>query len=209
MPRVVSHTEVEAIPEGGVLRVAQNAIVTPLARERAERRRVSIVPDDASDEGALARQVARQVIARLPNESAEVIEAVVAEILAGVEPHGGAGSRHFAIGGPDSPNIDVCVACLETERARSRSRAVLTVTGRNTRGIAAAVTANLAELGADILDISQTLVADFFTMIVVFDTRSLLLAFDETRAALEGRLSELGMKATVMHEDVLSSLHRV
>ena len=208
MPRVVSHTDVEAIPEGGVLTVDPETLVTPLARERAEKRGVRISVEAPHDHAALARQVARQVIARLPNESAEVIEAVVAEILAGVAPEAGQGQR-FALGGSDQPTIDVCVACLETERARARSRAVLTVTGRNTRGIAAAVTANLAQLGADILDISQTLVADFFTMIVVFDTRSLSLPFDETRSALESRLAELGMKATVMHEDVLSSLHRI
>lgn len=208
MSRVVSHTEVEAIPEGGELRIEPGAIVTPLARERAAKRGVRIAVAESHDHEAVARQVTRQVIARLPHEAPQVIEAVVAEILAGLESEARVGER-FAIGGIEAPNIDVCAACLESERARSRSRAVLTVTGRNSRGIAAAVTANLAELGADILDISQTLVADFFTMIVVFDTRSLALPFDETRGALETRLSELGMRATVMHEDVLSSLHRV
>ena len=207
MPRVISHAEVDAVAEGGVLRVDPDAIVTPLARERAEVRRVVIDTAGAAPEPSVIRQIARQVVARLPDAPPGMIEAVVAEILEGMS-NGTSGER-FAIGGPEVPSIDVCAACLESERARTRARAVLTVTGRNQRGIAAAVTAALAELGADILDISQTLVADFFTMIVVFDTRSLTLPFDETRAALEGRLGELGMKASVMHEDVLSSLHRV
>ena len=207
MPRVISHAEVDAVAEGGVLRVDPDAIVTPLARERAEARRVVIDAAGAAPEPSVIRQIARQVVARLPDAPPGMIEAVVAEILEGMS-NGTSGER-FAIGGPEVPSIDVCAACLESERARTRARAVLTVTGRNQRGIAAAVTAALAELGADILDISQTLVADFFTMIVVFDTRSLTLPFDETRAALEGRLGELGMKASVMHEDVLSSLHRV
>jgi hypothetical protein len=46
-------------------------------------------------------------------------------------------------------------------------------------------------------------------MIVVFDTHSLAQPFDEARAILEQQLGGLGMKAAVMHEDVLSSLHRV
>ena len=208
MPRVVSHAEVEAIPEGGVLRVAEDALVTPLARERAEQRRVQIELGAPMPEASVIRQVARQVVARLPQAAPEVIEAVVAEILASMEPTQTIGER-FAIGGPDAPSFDVCMACVESERARTRARAVLTVTGRNQRGIAAAVTAALAQLDADILDISQTLVADFFTMIVVFDTRPLNRPFDEARAQLEGQLAELGMKAAVMHEDVLSSLHRV
>jgi len=207
MPRVVSHVEVEAAPSGGVLRVEPDALVTPLARERALARGVKIEVGAPLPSPAVIRQVTRQVVARLPKESPEVIEAVIAEILGGMS-EGGEGQR-FPIGSPEAPAIDVCAACLESERAVARSRALLTVTGRNKRGIAAAVTASLAELGADILDISQTLVADFFTMLVIFDTRALNQPFDETRARLEQALGELGMKAAVMHEDVLSSLHRV
>ena len=209
MPRVVSHAEVEAVPEGGVLRVDGDTLVTPLARERAEQRGVQIELGAGSPPAALVRQVARQVVARLPEASPEVIEAVVAEILDSLDAEGPRRGERMPIGAGDTPSIDVCAACVEAERARSRSRAVLTVTGRNQRGIAAAVTSELTELGADILDISQTLVADFFTMIVVFDTRPLAMPFDEARAALEHRLGEHGMRAAVMHEDVLSSLHRV
>jgi ACT domain-containing protein len=206
MPRVVSHAEVEAVPEGGVLHVDGDALVTPLARERAVARRVQIELGAATPPPSLVRQVARQVVARLPQAPPDVIEAVVAEILDNVDRAPG---ERFPIGGPESPSIDICAACLESERARTRARAVLTVTGRNQRGIAAAVTTQLAALEADILDISQTLVADFFTMLVVFDTRSLVVPFDEARARLESELGALGMRAAVMHEDVLSTLHRV
>jgi ACT domain-containing protein len=209
MPRVVSHAEVEAVPEGGTLRIAPDAIVTPLAREHAVLRGVSIEAGDATPAPQLVRQVTRQVVARLPDASPEVIEAVIAEILGNLNAAPEASGERFTVGGPDLPSLEVCASCLEADRARARSRALLTVTGRNQRGIAAAVTAVLAELSADILDISQTLVGDFFTMIVVFDTRALALPFDETRAVLETRMGELGMKAAVMHEDVLQSLHRV
>ena len=207
MPRVISHAEVDAVPEGGVLRVEADALITPLARERAEQRQINIEQGGVSPAPSLVRQVARQVVARLPQAAPEVIEAVVAEVLDGLD--GERVGERFALGGPDAPSLDVCAACLEAERARTRARAVLTVTGRNQRGIAAAVTTALAELGADILDIAQTLVADFFTMTVVFDTRPLALPFDEVRAQLEARMREIGMRAAVMHEDVLSSLHRV
>jgi ACT domain-containing protein len=209
MARVVSHAEVEAVPEGGVLRVEPDALVTPLARERAEQRGVQIELGEAPPPPSLVRQVARQVVARLPQATPDVIEAVVAEILGSLGDGTGRPGERLPIGGPEGPPFDICAACVEAERARSRARGVLSVTGRNQRGTAAMVTAALTELGADILDISQTIVADFFTMIVVFDTRPLELPFDEAREVLEQRLAEHGMRAAVMHEDVLSSLHRV
>jgi ACT domain-containing protein len=209
MPRVVSHAEVEAVPQGGTLRIAPDSIVTPLARERAAQRGVSIEAGDDTPPPQLVRQVTRQVVQRLPDAAPDVIEAVIAEILGNLSAAPEAGGERFSLGGPDMPSLEACASCLEADRARARSRALLTVTGRNQRGIAAAVTAVLAELSADILDISQTLIADFFTMIVVFDTRALALPFDETRAIIETRLGDLGMKAAVMHEDVLQTLHRV
>jgi ACT domain-containing protein len=209
MPRVVSHAEVEAVPQGGTLRIGPDSIVTPLARERAAQRGVSIEAGDDAPAPHLVRQVTRQVVARLPDAAPEIIEAVIAEILGNLGDAPETRGARFSVGAPEMPSVDVCASCLEADRARGRARALLSVTGRNQRGIAAAITAVLAELSADILDISQTLVADFFTMIVVFDTRTLALPFDETRAAIETRLGDLGMKAAVMHEDVLQSLHRV
>jgi ACT domain-containing protein len=205
MPRVVSHVEVESTPQGGTLHVEPGTIVTPLAREKAQARNVTI-SESSAQSPSLIRQVTREVVQRMPSAAPETIETVVSEILSSMTHEMG---QRYQIGAPDAPSIDVCAACLESERAVARERAVLTVTGRNRRGIVAAVATQLSDLGADILDISQTLVADFFTMIVVFDTRPLVRPFDEARAALESHLAELGMKASVMHEDVLSSLHRV
>src|SRR5688572_4801410 len=151
MRRVVSHAEIDRVPEGGVLRIDADALVTPLARERAELRRVTIeTGDEIGATPALIRQITRQVVARLPGESAATIEAVVAEILGAVGSAGGAagtgGGQRFSLGGDEAASVDVCAACLESERARARARAVLTVTGRNSRGIAAAVTAALSEV---------------------------------------------------------------
>ena len=177
MPRVVSHVEIEAVPEGGVLHLDGETLVTPLARERAAARRVRFEEGEAP---SLVRDITRRVVSRMGGESPEAIEAVVAEIL----------------------------GAMGTGR-RQRARAILTVTGRNAKGICALATTTLAQLGADILDISQTIVADFFTMIVVFDIRELTEPFDVAAATLEEKLASIGMKANVMHEDVLQGLHRV
>ena len=71
------------------------------------------------------------------------------------------------------------------------------------------MTGRIAELGGDILDISQTLVGDYFTMIVVVDTATLDVPFAEFKAAMERAVQDMGLQAMMMHEDVVNSLHRV
>ncbi|MDO5031559.1 ACT domain-containing protein [Corynebacterium sp.] len=68
--------------------------------------------------------------------------------------------------------------------------AIMTVTGVDNTGIIAAVTTNLAELGVNIVDVSQTLMSGFFTMI-------LRVEFDEQKVSLEQiqeRMNTVGEK---------------
>ncbi len=204
MPRVISHTEVAAAPDGATITVDADTIVTPLASEAARARGITIARRNADGQSpSLVRQVARQVVARMGDASPEVLEAVVAEVL------GAIGSGEAAALEEVGPGIDYCQACLEQERSRTRRRAVLTTTGRNQKGIVARVTAKIAELGGDILDISQTLVGDYFTMIVVVDTATLGVPFADFKAAMEREVQAMGLGAMMMHEDVVNSLHRV
>lgn len=207
MPRVVSHSDVESIAPGGSLSVEPDALVTPLALERARERRVTITRSDpgAPPSASLVRQVTRQVVSRLGDASPEVLEAVIAEVVQGLGGAPQAGEPLVEVG----PGIDFCAMCLEQERARTRTRAVLTTTGRNTTGIVARITGRIAELGGDILDISQTLVGDYFTMIIVVDTASLGVAFAQFKDAVEAEVGQMGLQCMMMHEDVVTSLHRV
>lgn len=181
MPRVISHTDVERLSEGATLTVEPDALVTPLALERAREKGVTVARE-AGDE--------------------RLIEAVVAKLVGSLA---GAPPPLTEVG----PGIDFCQMCLEQERSRARSRAVLTTTGRNQKGIVARVTGRIAELGGDILDISQTLVGDYFTMIIVVDTASLDVPFASFKETLEAEIHEMGLQCMMMHEDVVSSLHRI
>jgi ACT domain-containing protein len=205
MPRVVSHTEVASVADGGTLTIDADTIVTPLAAEEARARGVTIARQNGAGVApTLVRQVARQVVARMGDAQPEVLEAVVAEVMTAIG-SGEASTSLVEVG----PGIDYCQACLDQERAHTRNRAVLTTTGRNTKGIVARVTARIAELGGDILDISQTLVGDYFTMIVVVDVATLDVAFADFKAAMETEIQSMGLQAMMMHEDVVNSLHRV
>jgi ACT domain-containing protein len=205
MPRVISHSDIEAAGPGGTLYIDPDTLVTPLAQEKAQALGVTLQLQPGAQSPSLIRQVARQVVARLGDARPEVIEAVVHEVV-GALAHtetSGHGTEEVA------PGIDFCQMCLEQERARSRTRAVLTTTGRNQKGIVARVTAKIADLGGDILDISQTLVGDYFTMIIVVDTHSLDVPFADFKDGLEAEVRAMGLSCMMMHEDVVSSLHRI
>ena len=82
MPRVVSHTEVASVADGGTLTVDADTIVTPLAAEEARARGVTIARQNGAGVApTLVRQVARQVVARMGDAQPEVLEAVVAEVM--------------------------------------------------------------------------------------------------------------------------------
>jgi ACT domain-containing protein len=205
MPRVVSHTEVAAVGDGGTITIDADTIVTPLAADQARARGITIARMSAAGVApTLVRQVTRQVVARMGDAQPEVLEAVVAEVMSAIG-SGEAASSLVEVG----PGIDYCQACLDQERARTRHRAVLTTTGRNQKGIVARVTARIAELGGDILDISQTLVGDYFTMIVVIDAATLDVPFADFKSAMESEVQSMGLQAMMMHEDVVNTLHRV
>lgn len=93
--------------------------------------------------------------------------------------------------------------------SRRGGRAVVTTTGKNQRGIVARIAQAIADTGGDIVDISQTLVSDYFTMIIIVDTAALSVSFAEFKAKLERTVATAGAECLVMHEDVVNALQRV
>lgn len=110
---------------------------------------------------------------------------------------------------PGQPELDYCALCVEQERTRARQRAILTTTGRNRRGIVARLTQQIADGGGDILDISQTLVSDYFTMIIIVDVSRLDLTFAEFKERLLAACRDLELSANIIHEDVVRAFQRV
>lgn len=89
------------------------------------------------------------------------------------------------------------------------TRAVITVVGQDRVGIIAGVTVVLAEHGVNILDISQTIVSGFFSMITVADISGCSVGFSELKEKLEAKGLELGVQVTIQHEDVFRYMHRI
>jgi ACT domain-containing protein len=105
--------------------------------------------------------------------------------------------------------VAAAVAAGEKARASGGRRAVVTTTGRNAKGVVAKIAQAIADAGGDILDISQTLVAGYFTMIIVVDTADLEISFADFKAGLVRAVAALGAECLVMHEDVVNALQRV
>lgn len=231
MARIITHAELIAVPDGGVIYLEDGAELTPLARERAAARGLRVERGAApvashvglglGDPAALAA-VAEQVAARIGATTPEALEAVTREVVAALGPTGPRASSDAsspAGGGPSGlpPTVDYCSSYLASERRRARRRAVLTATGRNRRGIVARITAAIAELNGDILDISQTLVGDYFTMLLIVDLGDLgdpaagepSVSFADFQTVIHKVAGELGVQVILMHEDLVSSLHRV
>ena len=103
---------------------------------------------------------------------------------------------------------ELCASCAEEARRRG-PRAVVTTTGKNKRGIVANIAQAIAEAGGDIVDISQTLVSDYFTMIIVVDTSALALPLADFKARLTRSVQALGAECVVMHEEIVNALQRV
>jgi ACT domain-containing protein len=104
--------------------------------------------------------------------------------------------------------IDLCASCAEEARRRG-PRAVITTTGKNKRGIVAKIAQAIADAGGDIVDIAQTLVSDYFTMIIVVDTAALEIPFADFKARLTRAVEALGAECLVMHEEIVNALQRV
>ena len=89
------------------------------------------------------------------------------------------------------------------------NRIIVTVIGVDTVGIIAGVSALLAEANANIVDISQTTLHEFFTMIMIADIDDATVPFDELKRRLNAKGEAMGLKIDAQHEDVFKYMHRV
>ncbi|RCW62521.1 ACT domain-containing protein [Saliterribacillus persicus] len=89
-----------------------------------------------------------------------------------------------------------------------QKRAVVTVVGKDQVGIIANVTTVLSENEINILDISQTILNDFFTMIMLIDIKDTnnLARLNESFDPVE---KEMGLKISIQLEDVFQAMHRI
>ena len=87
-------------------------------------------------------------------------------------------------------------------------KAILTVVGKDKVGIIAGVSQKLAELNINILDVSQTIMEDFFTMMMMLQMQpeADLEAIKQALSQVENTLS---VKISIQNEEIFNAMHKL
>jgi ACT domain-containing protein len=88
-------------------------------------------------------------------------------------------------------------------------KAIITVVGKDRIGIIAGVSNMLAEYDVNILDINQTILQDYFTMMMLVDLSKLNIARSELTEKLNKKSKELGVSIIMQNEEIFREMHRI
>ena len=88
-------------------------------------------------------------------------------------------------------------------------KAIVTVVGHDRVGIIARVATLLAEYGVNVLDISQTVMNEYFTMVMLVDVQGCTAEFTVLRDALNRLGEEMALSIRIQHEDIFNAMQSV
>ncbi len=88
-------------------------------------------------------------------------------------------------------------------------KAVITVTGKDSVGIIADVAGICAKKGANIVDITQTVLSDYFAMIMLASIDELNVDFADFVDTLAALGKDRGLDIHTMHEDIFNTMHHI
>lgn len=86
-------------------------------------------------------------------------------------------------------------------------KAILTVIGQDKVGIIAGVSQKMLEFNINILDVNQTIMQDFFTMMMMLDCTNMKGKFDDVKASLAEEGKALGVDIKIQREEIFKSMH--
>lgn len=88
-------------------------------------------------------------------------------------------------------------------------RAIVTVVGTDRVGIIAQVSTLLAANSINVLDISQTVLQQYFTMVMLVDASACPLPFDQLAKALDQAGQDEGLSIRIQREEIFEAMHRI
>ena len=88
-------------------------------------------------------------------------------------------------------------------------KALISVTGLDMTGIIARVATNLSELNVNILDISQTILSGYFTMMMIVDISGASTDFDGINRALQPIREEMRLEIHMQRMELFDAMHRI
>ena len=90
-----------------------------------------------------------------------------------------------------------------------KSRTIITVLGKDQKGIIAKVCTYLSDNGINIIDINQTIVNGFFNMMMIVDMKDVEKDFSIIGSELDELGKSIGVKVEAQREDIFDMMHRI
>ena len=87
--------------------------------------------------------------------------------------------------------------------------AIITVVGKDRVGIIAAICVKLAEFNVNVLDISQTILQNSFTMVMAVDIEKANVSFAEIAQALSDLGQEMELSIHIQREEIFDAMHTI
>ncbi|WP_248629398.1 ACT domain-containing protein [uncultured Enterococcus sp.] len=87
-------------------------------------------------------------------------------------------------------------------------RAILTVIGKDKVGIIAKVSQTLADLNLNIVDVTQTILNDYFTMMMVLESQE-KVDFKTIREQLDQTAEQLGVDIRIQNAEIFDAMHKL
>lgn len=125
----------------------------------------------------------------------ETVQAVVAEVIKEYEK----GAPSLTLSNPSPPTLPT----------QDTGKILVTAFGKNRVGIVSALTTALAEHQCDLLDVSQKIMQEFFTLIMVVDISKSPSSFAQILESLLKAGEKVGVKVQAQHEELFKAMHRV
>ena len=89
------------------------------------------------------------------------------------------------------------------------SKIIITIVGKDRVGIVARTCNSLAENGMNILDITQTILQEYFNMMMIVDISGSPKSFDDMAKELEKVGEDIGVTIRCQREEIFTSMHRI
>lgn len=88
-------------------------------------------------------------------------------------------------------------------------KAILTVIGKDRVGIIAGISSELLDLNINILDVTQTIMDEYFTMIMMLDLSNATKSFEEIKNSLLNKAISLKVSTKIQREEIFNSMHSI
>ena len=88
-------------------------------------------------------------------------------------------------------------------------KAIVTVVGKDRVGIIASVCTALAKFNVNVLDISQTVMQGYFTMMMATDVSAANIPMAQLATEMESIGKDMGLSIRIQREDIFEAMHRI